>query len=46
MGKSPGELMILENPTQDVRYSYFIFRGVMLAVALVMVRFFKRKNWL
>jgi len=33
-------------PELHFRYSYFVFWGVMLAVALVMVRFFKRRNWL
>nr|MDA3834714.1 magnesium and cobalt transport protein CorA [Spirochaetales bacterium] len=33
-------------PELHYRYSYFIFWGVMLAVALTMLRFFKRRNWL
>nr|MBF0221797.1 magnesium/cobalt transporter CorA [Desulfobulbaceae bacterium] len=33
-------------PELRFRYSYFIFWGVMITVALVMVRFFKRRNWL
>ncbi len=33
-------------PELHYRYSYFVFWGVMLVVALVMVRFFKRRNWL
>ncbi len=33
-------------PELHYRYSYFVFWGVMLAVALIMVRFFKRRNWL
>lgn len=33
-------------PELHYRYSYFVFWGVMLMVALTMVRFFKRRNWL
>ena len=33
-------------PELSFRYSYFVFWGVMVAVALVMLKFFKRKNWL
>ncbi len=33
-------------PELHYRYSYFIFWGVLLTVSLVMVRFFKRRNWL
>lgn len=33
-------------PELHYRYSYFIFWGVLIVVALVMVRFFKRRNWL
>ncbi len=33
-------------PELHYRYSYFVFWGVMLAVALTMVRFFKRRHWL
>ncbi|MBU1232280.1 MAG: magnesium/cobalt transporter CorA [Proteobacteria bacterium] len=33
-------------PELHYRYSYFVFWGVMLTVALVMLRFFRRKNWI
>lgn len=33
-------------PELHYRYSYFIFWGVMLLVAVVMIKFFKRRNWL
>ncbi|MBU1641661.1 MAG: magnesium/cobalt transporter CorA [Proteobacteria bacterium] len=33
-------------PELHFRYGYFVFWGVMLVVAVTMVRFFKRKNWL
>lgn len=33
-------------PELHFRYSYFVFWGVMLTVALAMVRFFRRRNWL
>lgn len=33
-------------PELHFRYSYFVFWGVMLAVAGVMISFFKRKGWL
>lgn len=33
-------------PELHFRYSYFIFWGVMILVAGLMVRFFKRKKWL
>jgi magnesium transporter len=33
-------------PELHYRYSYFIFWGVMVVVALVMLKFFKRRNWL
>jgi len=33
-------------PELHFRYSYFIFWGILLLVAITMVRFFKRKNWL
>lgn len=32
-------------PELRFRYAYFIFWTVLIGVALVMVRFFKRKNW-
>lgn len=33
-------------PELHYRYSYFIFWGVMVVVSLVMLNFFKRRNWL
>ena len=33
-------------PELHYRYSYFAFWGVLLTVAIVMVRFFKRRHWL
>ncbi len=33
-------------PELHYRYSYFVFWGVLLTVALLMVKFFKRRNWL
>lgn len=33
-------------PELHFRYSYFIFWGVLLAVAFAMLRFFKRRSWL
>ncbi|MBU0910733.1 MAG: magnesium/cobalt transporter CorA [Proteobacteria bacterium] len=33
-------------PELHFRYSYFVFWGILLVVALTMVRFFKRKNWM
>lgn len=33
-------------PELHYRYSYFIFWAVMLSVAVTMIRFFKRRNWL
>jgi magnesium transporter len=33
-------------PELKFKYSYFIFWGVMLGVALVMLTYFRRKKWL
>lgn len=33
-------------PELHFRYAYFVFWGVLLAVALIMIQFFKRRNWL
>ncbi|MDD2557251.1 MAG: magnesium/cobalt transporter CorA [Desulfuromonadaceae bacterium] len=33
-------------PELRYRYSYFIFWGVLISVALFMLRFFRRRNWL
>ena len=33
-------------PELKFKYRYFVFWGVMLAVALVMLTFFRRKKWL
>ena len=33
-------------PELHFRYAYFVFWGVLLAVALIMIKFFKRRNWL
>jgi magnesium transporter len=33
-------------PELHFKYSYFIFWGFMITVALTMIAFFKRKNWL
>ncbi|MBN2332780.1 MAG: magnesium/cobalt transporter CorA [Deltaproteobacteria bacterium] len=33
-------------PELHYRYSYLVFWGVLVVVALVMVRFFQRRNWL
>jgi len=33
-------------PELHFRYSYFIMLGVMIIVALFMLRFFRSKNWL
>ncbi|MBU0675059.1 MAG: magnesium/cobalt transporter CorA [Proteobacteria bacterium] len=33
-------------PELHYRYSYFIFWGILLVVAVVMVNFFRRRNWL
>ncbi len=33
-------------PELRYRYSYFIFWGVLVAVALFMLRFFRKRNWL
>ena len=33
-------------PELHYRYSYFIFWAVLLLVALVMIRFFRRRGWL
>jgi magnesium transporter len=33
-------------PELHYRYSYFIFWGVLVSVALVMIRFFRRRGWL
>ena len=33
-------------PELEYRYAYYIFWGVLVAVGLVMLRFFKKKNWL
>jgi len=33
-------------PELKIKYSYFIFWGVMLGVAVVMLTYFRRKKWL
>jgi magnesium transporter len=33
-------------PELKFKYSYFIFWGVMLGVAVVMLTYFRRKKWL
>ena len=33
-------------PELKFKYSYFIFWGVMLAVAVVMLSYFRKKKWL
>lgn len=33
-------------PELEFRYSYFIFWGVLITIALVMLRFFRKKKWL
>lgn len=33
-------------PELKYKYSYLVFWGVMLTVAVIMLRFFKRRNWL
>lgn len=33
-------------PELKYRYSYFVFWGVLVAVAMVMVKFFRRRGWL
>ena len=33
-------------PELHFRYAYFVFWGVLLTVALIMIKFFKRRNWL
>ena len=33
-------------PELKFKYSYFVFWGVMLGVALVMLTYFRRKKWL
>lgn len=33
-------------PELKYKYSYFIFWGVLIIITLIMVRYFKRKNWL
>ncbi|MGM0416479.1 MAG: magnesium/cobalt transporter CorA [Thermodesulfobacteriota bacterium] len=33
-------------PELQYRYSYFIFWGVLIVIAVVMLRFFRKRNWL
>ena len=33
-------------PELHYRYSYLVFWGILIAVALTMIKFFKRRNWL
>jgi len=33
-------------PELKYRYSYFIFWGVLILIAVVMLKFFKNKNWI
>jgi len=33
-------------PELHYRYSYFIFWGVLIVIAMVMLRFFRKRNWL
>jgi len=33
-------------PELKFKYSYFVFWGVMLGVALIMLTYFRRKKWL
>jgi magnesium transporter len=33
-------------PELHYRYSYFIFWGVLILIAVLMLRFFRKRNWL